>query len=149
MNEPSDGSESTDTTAYQTKQSGQVRIESEDDILRARQKAREITEDMGFSITDVTRTVTAVSELARNIHLYTDHGVMHWRAVKDRGRAGIELVFDDDGPGIDDVSGVLRGDHSTSDGMGRGIEGTKSLMDDFDLTSSPEDGTTITIRKWN
>lgn len=149
MNETLNGSEVTDDSTYQTKRSGKVKIESEDDILRARQKAREITEDMEFSITDVTRTVTAVSELARNIHLYAEPGVMQWREVDDSGRAGIELVFDDDGPGIENISAVLRGEHSTSDGMGRGIEGTKSLMDDFELTSNAEDGTTITIRKWN
>ncbi|MDG5776742.1 anti-sigma regulatory factor [Haloarculaceae archaeon H-GB2-1] len=131
-----------------TARSGEVWIDSEDDILRARQQARSIAEDIGLSITDVTRTVTAVSELARNVFLYADEGVMKWREIEDGPRVGIELVFEDDGPGIDDVDGVLRADHSTSNGMGRGIQGTKKLMDDFELTSSAEKGTTILIRKW-
>jgi serine/threonine-protein kinase RsbT len=126
----------------------ELRVASEDDILHARQQARTVAEEMGFSITDCTRIVTAVSELARNIHLYADSGVMRWQEIDDGVNRGLELTFDDDGPGIDDVDGVLRGEHSTSDGMGRGIRGTKKLMDEFELTSSPEDGTTIVIRKW-
>jgi serine/threonine-protein kinase RsbT len=134
--------------AGRVRQSGTVRVMGEEDILRARQQARGVAEEIGFSSTDVTRIVTAVSELARNIHLYADDGIMEWREIESGGRTGLELVFDDDGPGIDDVEGVLRGEHSTSDGMGRGIHGTRKLMDEFDLTSTSEDGTTITVRKW-
>lgn len=130
-------------------ESGEIRVSKEDDILRARKQARSVAEEMGFSITDVTRIVTAVSELARNIHLYAGDGVMHWRRIEKPHSEGIELTFDDDGPGIGDVEGVLNADHSTSNGMGRGIHGAKQLMDEFDLASSAENGTTITIRKWN
>lgn len=145
-------SERDTTDAFETidrvRQSGTVRIDSEDDILRARQQARDIAENIEFSSTDVTRIVTAVSELARNIHLYADKGIMEWREIDVGSRTGMELVFDDDGPGIDDIDGVLRGEHSTSGGMGRGIHGTRKLMDEFDLVSTPEAGTTITVRKW-
>lgn len=129
-------------------QSGTVRVRSEDDILRARQEARAVAEDIGFSTTDVTRIVTGVSELTRNMHLYAEDGIMEWREIEADPDRGIELVFDDDGPGIDDIQGVLRAEHSTSGGMGRGIQGTKKLMDSFDIVSNPEDGTTITVRKW-
>lgn len=129
-------------------QSGTIRVRSEDDILLARQEARAVAEEIGFSTTDVTRIVTGVSELARNIHLYAEEGVMEWREIAADRDSGIELVFDDDGPGIDDIEGVLRAEYSTSGGMGRGIQGTKKLMDGFDMASNPEDGTTITVRKW-
>jgi serine/threonine-protein kinase RsbT len=131
-----------------TVRSGEVSIGSEDDILSARQQARTLAEDVGFSITDVTRIVTAVSELARNVHLYAGEGLMRWAELEASGRTGIELSFEDDGPGIDDVDGVLNGTHSTSDGMGRGIQGTKKLMDEFELATGAETGTTVTIRKW-
>jgi serine/threonine-protein kinase RsbT len=129
-------------------QSGTLRVRSEDDILRARQEARAVAEEIGFSTTDVTRIVTGVSELTRNMHLYAEDGIMEWREIEAGREGGIELVFDDDGPGIDDIEGVLRAEHSTSGGMGRGIQGTKKLMDAFDIESNPEDGTTITVRKW-
>jgi len=127
---------------------GTVRIAGEDDILRARQATRDVVSDMGFDLTDVTRIVTAVSELARNVHLYAGEGEMRWRTIRDADRTGIELTFDDDGPGIPDVDAVLRGEYSTSDGMGRGVKGTKKLMDDIDIATSEDDGTTVTIRKW-
>lgn len=143
-------SEPAPKTVGETVRSGSVRIDTEQDILRARQQAREVAESMDFRITDVTRIVTAVSELARNIHLYAGEGEMRWREVSDGARSGIELTFDDDGPGIENLRGVLQGSHSTSDrGMGRGIQGTKKLMDDFEIATDPDDGTTITIRKWH
>ena len=128
--------------------SGEIAIGSEAHILRARKQAREVAESEDFSITDVTRLVTAVSELARNVHLYAGDGVMTWRVIENGNQTGFEITFDDDGPGIEDVEGVLRADHSTSDGMGRGIQGTRKLMDEFALSSSAESGTTVTIRKW-
>ncbi len=127
--------------------SGAVYIRSEDDILRARQAIRSVAEEMEFRLTDVTRIVTAVSELARNIHLYADEGEMRWVTLRESRRAGLEVVFDDDGPGIDNVEAALQGNHSTSDGMGRGLTGTRKLVDEFDIETD-DSGTTITIRKW-
>lgn len=129
-------------------QSGTVAIDGEDDILRARTVARDVTESLGFRVTDVTRIVTAVSELSRNIYLYAETGEMHWEQVTDSGRTGLQLTFVDDGPGIGDVEGALRGEYSTSEGMGRGITGTKELMDEVDIETGPEIGTTVTITKW-
>lgn len=147
MSEDEGATDAFDTGAT-VQQSGTVRVRSEDDILLARQEARAVAEEIGFSTTDVTRIVTGVSELTRNMHLYADDGIMKWREIEAGRDRGIELVFDDDGPGIDDIEGVLRAEYSTSGGMGRGIQGTKKLMDGFDIVSNPEDGTTITVRKW-
>ena len=144
----SEDGKTSDAVDARVLQSGTIRVRSEDDILRARQEARAVAEEIGFSTTDVTRIVTGVSELARNMHLYAEDGIMTWREIEADRDSGIELVFDDEGPGIDDIQGVLRAEHSTSGGMGRGIQGTKKLMDAFDLTSNAEDGTTITVRKW-
>lgn len=127
--------------------SGTVTITSENDILRARQQVREVAEEMEFRLTDVTRIVTAVSELARNIHLYAEEGEMRWAKLSRHRETGLELVFDDDGPGIDNLDAALQGNHSTSDGMGRGLAGTQKLVDEFEAETG-DDGTEITIRKW-
>mgnify|MGYP000465863516 FL=1 len=148
MNDRTKSSGDGDPTSTDSGRSGGVKITEESDILRARKAARDVVEDLSFRITDVTRIVTAVSELARNIHLYADEGTMRWRVIEDGTRSGIELTFEDDGPGISDVEGVMRAEHSTSNGMGRGIQGTKKLMDEFELATSEADGTTIRIRKW-
>ncbi len=131
-----------------TDQSGSLRIDSEDDILTARRTVRSVAEELGFSRTDVTRIVTAVSELSRNVYLYAGDGEMQWQPRTDGGQTGIELAFIDDGPGIEDVEGALQGEFSTSEGLGRGIVGTKQLVDDMDIDTTVGEGTTVTIIKW-
>lgn len=129
--------------------SGRVEIQSETDILQTRQQARDAAEKIGFGTTDVTRVVTAVSELARNIHLYAGEGAMEWRQITDNNRAGLTVIFEDDGPGIDDPDAALEGEFSTSDGLGRGLSGTKTLMDEMEIDTEQGEGTTITITLWN
>lgn len=137
----------TPSDAHATEE-GTLRIGSEADIVTARTTIREVVTGLGFGLTDTTRIVTAVSELARNIYLYTDSGTMHWRTLSDGDRNFIEIVFDDDGPGIQDVERALNEGYSTSDGMGHGLSGTQKLMDEFDIETSAETGTTVTIRKY-
>lgn len=131
-----------------TTEDGSLEITEESDIVTARTTIREVVSDLGFGMTDTTRIVTAVSELTRNIHLYADTGTMSWRTATDRGRGFIEIIFDDDGPGIQDVDESLKEGYSTSEGMGQGLPGTRKLVDEFDIETSPEDGTTVTIRKY-
>jgi serine/threonine-protein kinase RsbT len=131
-----------------TAKSGSITIASEDATLRARREARTVAEDVGFRVTDVTRIVTAVSELARNVYLYAEEGEMRWREIHRDGRTGLEIVFEDEGPGIEDVDAALSGEFSTSNGMGRGLSGTKRLMDTMEVQTAVDSGTTITIVKW-
>lgn len=127
---------------------GTLEITSETDIVTARTTIREIVSEFGFGLTDTTRIVTAVSELARNVYLYADTGTMRWHTVSDGDRRLVEIVFDDDGPGIPDLERVLQEGYSTSEGMGHGLSGAQTLMDEFDIETSAENGTTVTIRKY-
>lgn len=125
-----------------------VEIGSENDILQARQHARKAAEEIGFDTADITRVVTAVSELTRNMHLYAGKGTMECRKITERDRAGLTFVFEDDGPGIAEPEEALEGEYSTSDGLGRGLSGTQTLMDEMDIETEAGAGTTITITKW-
>lgn len=127
---------------------GTIHIDSEEATVQARQQARHAAEALGFGVSDVTRIVTAVSELARNVHLYADEGEMQWSEIRESGRAGLQLVFDDDGPGIPDAEAALDGGVASSTGLGRGLSGTKQLVDTIDIETGPESGTTVTIVKW-
>jgi len=129
-------------------QEGQVPIASESDIVNARKVVRNLASAVGFGITDVTRIVTAASELSRNIFRYAGTGVMHWRLLNGARGAGLELVFVDRGPGIADVERAMETGYSTSGGLGMGLPGSKRLMDELDLQSQPGKGTTVTVRKW-
>lgn len=123
-------------------------IRSDLDIVTARSVAREIAKGLGFGPIDQARIATAVSELARNIFLYAETGQVVTRSVEKRGRKGIEIEFQDKGPGISDISQVMQDGYTTSRGMGMGLPGAKRLMDDFEIQSTAGVGTTITCRKW-
>ena len=126
----------------------EVKIETEGDIVSARRRVRELAAETGFSPTDITRVVTAASELARNIFQYAGKGAMRWRAIENDGRHGLELQFIDQGPGIPNIDQALQDGYSTGGGLGMGLPGTRRLMDDMEIESQPGQGTTITIKKW-
>ena len=126
-------------------------IRSEDDIVAARQRAREMARQLGFGMLDQSRIATAVSELTRNVVRYaTDKRGEAWiRPIAGDGAAvGLEVVVSDDGPGIADVEQALRAGFTSGPGLGMGLPGTKRLMDEMVLDSEVGRGTRVTIRKW-
>jgi serine/threonine-protein kinase RsbT len=127
---------------------GEVSIVDESHIITVRKSVREVATRLGFGLTDVTRIITAASELARNIYHYAGKGVMHWRVLDTGTNTGIELTFIDHGPGIPDLDQVMQEGYSTSGGLGMGLPGSKRLMDEFEIKSTAGLGTTVTVKKW-
>jgi serine/threonine-protein kinase RsbT len=127
---------------------GEVSINAENDIVVARRAVREAATGLGFGMTDVTRVVTAASELARNIFKYAGRGVMRWQCVQEGNRSGLELQFEDQGPGIADISQAMQEGFSSANGLGMGLPGAKRLVDEMDIQSAVGKGTTITLKKW-
>jgi serine/threonine-protein kinase RsbT len=127
---------------------GNVRISSESDIVAARRAVREAATQLHFGVTDVTRIVTAASELARNIFLYAGSGTMQWFTLSQNAGVGIELKFEDHGPGIPDIELAMTPGYGTGHGFGLGLPGTKRLMDEMEIQSRLGKGTTVTVRKW-
>lgn len=125
-----------------------VAIDSDSDVVAARQKGRELASQCGFPSTDMAVVATAISELARNIVRYAVRGEIILRLVQDNGKRGIEVVAADDGPGIADISLAMQDGYSTSGGLGLGLPGTRRLMDDFEITSDFSKGTKVTVRRW-
>jgi serine/threonine-protein kinase RsbT len=123
-------------------------IRSDLDIVIARTMARDAAKTLGFGAIDQARIATAVSELARNIFLYAGTGNVTVKEIEKIGRKGIEIVCEDQGPGIANVDLVMQDGYSTSRGMGMGLPGAKRLMDEFNIRSQEGVGTTITCRKW-
>jgi serine/threonine-protein kinase RsbT len=129
-------------------QKGLVHVETESDIVTVRRTIRDVAKSLGFGITDVTRIVTAVSELTRNIYLYAGTGTVRWSTVNSNYKRGLELIFEDQGPGIADVELALEEGYSTSGGLGLGLSGAKRLMDEMKIETEVGEGTTVTLRKW-
>ncbi len=127
---------------------GEFCITSENDIVMARKVVRDAATALGFGITDVTRIVTAASELTRNIYHYAKSGVMHWRSLNQDARVGLELTFEDSGPGIVDLEKAMEMGFSTGKGLGMGLPGVKRLMDELVIESTVGKGTTVVVRKW-
>jgi serine/threonine-protein kinase RsbT len=126
-----------------------VPIRSDGDVVTARQEARSMGADLGFSSTDLTLLATAISELARNITTYAGEGEVSLRVVERAGRSGIEVVARDDGPGIEDVERAMQDGFTTGNGLGLGLPGTRRLVDEFDLRTAPGAGTTVRLVKWS
>ena len=115
----------------------------------ARQEGRSLAQRLGFSPVDQARITTAISELARNIVVYADHGSVTLREVINAdGRKGIEIKFDDEGPGIGDIENAMTQGFTSGKGLGAGLPGSQRLMDEFSIESTPGQGTHITVRKW-
>jgi len=127
---------------------GEIRIASEGDIVMARRVVRNAATGLGFGITDVTRIVTAASELTRNIYHYAGSGVMRWRALAAGDRVGLELIMEDKGPGIPDVVKAMESGFTTRKGLGLGLPGARRLMDEMTIHSQVGSGTTVQVRKW-
>lgn len=124
-----------------------VAIHDDPDIVVARQQARELAGQAGFSPTDRTLIATAVSEIARNIVRFADAGEIVMRLVED-DRTGLLVVARDTGPGIPDVARALADGYSTYRGLGLGLPGARRLMDEFAVVSEVGRGTTVTMTKW-
>ncbi|RRN79689.1 anti-sigma regulatory factor [Pseudoxanthomonas sp. SGD-10] len=127
---------------------GELPIRTEQDVVLARQAARQAAVACGLRLVDQTKLVTAASELARNAVVYGGGGAMHWRVVEDGMRRGLRLEFVDQGPGIADIEQALTNGWTSGAGMGLGLSGSRRLVDAFELDSAPGRGTRVAITKW-
>jgi serine/threonine-protein kinase RsbT len=125
-----------------------VAINSDQDIVTARQKGRALAIELGFSTGDATLIATSISELARNIVSYAHKGEITLKTLRASSRQGILIVASDDGPGIRDIRQAMRDGFSTSGSLGLGLPGVRRLMDEFEIVSEPGRGTIVTVKKW-
>jgi serine/threonine-protein kinase RsbT len=126
-----------------------ILIESDADVVAARQRARELAAQLDLSSTDQTLLATAISEVARNITTYAVRGEVLVSIVHEEDRSGIQVIARDDGPGIADIEQALQDGYTTGGGLGLGLPGARRLVDDFAIDSAPGRGTTVTLVKWS
>ena len=125
-----------------------VRIQNSADIVAARQQGRALASQAGFSHSNLTIIATAISEVARNIVEYAKEGEVIITLISDTTKKGVEIVASDQGPGIADVTTVMRDGYSTGKGLGIGLPGARRLMDEFAIASAIGTGTIVTMKKW-
>ena len=126
----------------------ELMLKAGEDVVRLRQLVRERAVTVGFSLVDQTKVVTAASELGRNTIQYGGGGKARIEVVANGTRRGLRLEFADQGPGIADVAQAMKEGFTTGGGLGLGLSGAKKLSDEFQIDSSPGNGTRVTIVRW-
>ena len=125
-----------------------IHIRSAQDIVSVRQVVRARAVELGFSLVNVTKVVTAASELARNTLVHGGGGSATIELLRDGLKKGLRMEFQDQGPGIQDIERAMTDGFTTAGGLGLGLSGAKRLTDEFCLKSEPGAGTKATITKW-
>jgi serine/threonine-protein kinase RsbT len=123
-------------------------IRASDHIVLVRQAVRKWATELGFSLVDQTKMITAASELARNTLVYGGGGTARLQALAEGLRKGLRLTFEDRGPGIADIAQALTDGFTTGKGMGMGLSGSKRLVNEFEIESRVGEGTRVTITRW-
>ena len=131
-----------------TARTERVDIRQSDDVVRVRQLTRTFAIEVGLSLVDQTKIVTASSELARNTLDYGGGGQVTVEVLEQGGRRGVRLSFEDKGPGIADIEQALKDGFTSGKGMGLGLGGAKRLCNEFSIDSKPGEGTKVIIARW-
>ncbi len=126
----------------------QLPIRNSNDVVLARQKVRQWSTELRFTLVDQTKLVTAASELARNALDHGQGGQMTIEVVNGLARSGLKLIFEDNGPGIPDIETALKDGFTTGSGMGLGLGGSKRLVNEFAIESEIGKGTKVTVVRW-
>lgn len=124
-------------------------VRTSEDVVNVRTSVRKLAAELRFGIVDQTKIVTAASEIARNTVDYGRGGDLRMDVLQNGAKTGLRLTFIDRGPGIRDVDQALTDGFTTGNGMGLGLGGTRRLMDEFNIASKLNEGTTVTITKWS
>lgn len=123
-------------------------VASAEDVVRVRQAVRAWAVELGFTLVDQTKIVTAASELARNTVIHGGGGIVELESLVEGPRRGLRLTFTDQGPGIADLEAALRDGFTTAGGLGLGLGGARRLSSNFDIRSQPGVGTVVRIARW-
>ena len=126
-----------------------IPIESDADVVTARQRARAMASELELSSTDQTLLATAISEVARNITAYAKRGEVLLSVIEDdNGRRGIRVIARDEGPGIENVELALQDGYTSGSGLGLGLPGARRLVHHFEIETAPGRGTKVTLVMW-
>jgi serine/threonine-protein kinase RsbT len=123
-------------------------VREESDILLVRQLVREYATELGFSVLDQTKLVTAASELGRNTLIHGGGGTLLLETFVEKDRRGVRLTFEDKGPGIADLEQAMTNGFTTKGGLGLGLGGSKRLVNEFEIVSRVGEGTRVTATRW-
>lgn len=125
-----------------------IQLRSDEDVVRARHRVRELAQKAGLRLVDQTKLVTAVSELARNTVVHGGGGQLEAGLIEQHGKTGVYATFEDEGPGIPDLQLALTDGFTTGTGLGLGFGGAKRLVGEFEARPREQGGTFVRVVTW-
>lgn len=125
-----------------------MQLRNEQDVVPFRNRVKEYALRIGMGLVNQTKLITAASELSRNMLRYAQGGIVLIEAISKGRENGIRLTFTDKGPGITNIAEAMKDGFSTGKSLGLGLPGARRLVSEFDIKSSPGQGTTVVIIKW-
>ena len=129
-------------------ESEEMELRTSEDVVLVRQTVRRRAISLGFGLVDQTKLVTASSELARNTIDYGGGGHARIQVIQNDKQSGLRVIFEDQGPGIQDVQLALTDGYTSGSGLGLGLGGARRLSHEFEITSQPGAGTSVSILRW-
>jgi serine/threonine-protein kinase RsbT len=126
----------------------EVPITTSEDVMRVRHAVRASAVEAGMGLVDQTKIITAASELARNTLEYGGGGTARVEVLQNGPRKGVRVSFEDEGPGIPSIDLALTDGYTSGNGLGLGLGGARRLSNEFDIQSTPDGGTRVTIARW-
>lgn len=126
-----------------------ILIAHDEDMVNLRRRLRALSGEMGFSLVIQTKLITAASELTRNMLNNAGGGIIYLESLQANSRIGLRMTFEDKGPGIPDIDLAMTDGYSTNSGLGLGLGGSRRLVNEFEIQSTVNAGTTVTITMWS
>ena len=126
-----------------------IQIKEEWNVAHAQREVASLADAIGFSTIEKYQIITSITELANNLLIHAIRGgTIAIILINRNGETGLEIIAEDDGPGISDIEWSIRDNTTTKGSLGSGLAGTRRLMDEFEITSTVGVGTRIIVRKW-
>jgi serine/threonine-protein kinase RsbT len=123
-----------------------VHVRSDGDVLTVQRQCQRMLKNF-FGGTDCIRLTTAASELARNIYMYAREGDIQLSVGEEDGQVVFRIVATDKGPGIRNLPTVLSGGYTSKTGLGKGLMGVHTLLEDVTIETGEGKGTTVRAAK--
>src|SRR6478609_9388018 len=123
-------------------------ITREQDVVLLRNRVKELAVKIKMGLVNQTKLITAASELVRNMMKYGGGRKVILEIVTKGRENGVRIQFTDEGPGIADINLAMKDGYSSGKSLGLGLPGAKRLVNDFNISSTLGQGTSVTILKW-
>jgi len=112
-------------------------------------KIKDILKRIGITPSIIRRVAIATYEAEMNVVMYAYHGILNFTLTPEC----IEIIVDDEGPGIEDIELAMQEGYSTATeemremgfGAGMGLPNIKKNSDEFEITSEVNKGTKLRI----